>query len=222
MTLPIHAVLFDLDGTLLDTAPDLLQALNRLRQKFNLSPLPLHVMHALTSSGSKAMVKHALNIDENNKDFAELRNEFLADYEKNIAHGTVFYPEMENVLLYLDQKKIPWGIVTNKLTKHTKALLQTLQFEQRPACVICGDTLPQSKPHPAPILYACELLQKKPENCLYVGDAATDVAASKAAGTRSLVALYGYTGSDDPFSWQADGYIRHPTEILDWLRTVSG
>ncbi|MBV9575899.1 MAG: HAD-IA family hydrolase [Gammaproteobacteria bacterium] len=218
MTHAINAVLFDLDGTLLDTALDLLQALNRLRQKFALSPLPMSALRPLVSLGSKAMIKYAFEIEEHEQQFDPLRKEFLTYYEENIVATTVFFPQIEKVLLQLDEQNIPWGIVTNKPIKYTKKILQQLQFEKRPACTICGDTLATYKPDPAPILYACQLLKISPENCLYVGDAATDVIASKAAGTKSLVALYGYINSHaEALTWEADGYINEPLELIDWL-----
>lgn len=218
MTQLIHTVLFDLDGTLLDTAPDLLQALNRLRIKHTLAPLPMSVFRPLVNLGSKAMIKYAFDITEYDPSFDSLRKEFLTYYEENIADTTVFFPHIEKVLLHLDAQQIPWGIVTNKPARFTQELLQLLHFTHRPACTISGDTLPTYKPDPAPILHACHLLKTKPENCMYIGDAATDVAASKAAGTKSLIALYGYISShEDAFTWQADGYIYEPLEILDWL-----
>jgi 2-phosphoglycolate phosphatase len=216
---PIQAVLFDLDGTLLDTAPDLLAALNRVRQEHNMPALPLPILRSIANQGSKAMVKLAFGIDENHPNLGALRQQFLAYYEENIASATRFFPQVEAVLEHLDAQNIPWGIVTNKLTRHTTVLLEALNYTHRPGCVICGDSLATFKPDPAPILHACELLKQTPENCIYVGDAATDVLASKAAGTPSLVALYGYIHeSEDPLSWQADGYINEPSEIIGWLK----
>lgn len=214
----IRFVLFDLDGTLLDTAPDLIFALNRLRNERGLPDLPLATVRPLATLGSKAMIKFALEIDENHPQFNPLREQFFTLYENHIADSTRFFPNMENVLTQLDQQQIPWGIVTNKLTRHTLQLLKTLGLDHRPACVVCGDTLPTYKPDPAPILYACQLLKANPKQCIYIGDAATDVLASKAAGTNSLVALYGYINKEDnPLNWQADGYINNPEEIMNWI-----
>lgn len=214
----IKAVLFDLDGTLLDTVPDLVYALNRLRLENDLPEMPLEKIKPLVSLGSRAMVREALSISETDSRFSQLREHFLALYEHHLADSTRFFPNIERVLEHLDQNGIHWGIVTNKLTRHTLALLKALQFDHRPGCIICGDSLPTYKPDPEPIRYACELLNQPPNACLYVGDAATDVIASKAAGTRSLVALYGYIHAhEDPFSWNADGYIKQPVEIIDWL-----
>ncbi len=214
----IRAVLFDLDGTLLDTAPDLIFALNRLREEHDLPALDAAIIKPLAGLGSKFMIKQAFNIDDKDPAYPSLREQFLAFYQQHLVDSTQFFPQVETVLTHLDQQGIPWGIVTNKLTRHTQALLHALNLSHRPACVICGDSLATIKPDPAPILYACRLLKQDPLNCVYVGDTHSDVKASKAAGTKSLVALYGYRQADeDPYSWQADGYIQNPTEIIDWL-----
>lgn len=215
----IQAVLFDLDGTLLDTVPDLVYALNRLRQEYSMADLPVSAIRPMASLGSKAMIKLALGMDENHPEYKSLREYFLALYTKHLADTTNFFPQMEMVLEHLDASRIPWGIVTNKLTRHTEPLLKALQIDHRPACLVCGDSLSTFKPDPAPILHACQLLKYAPQDCLYVGDALTDVTASKAAGTKSLVALYGYIGPDeDPYTWNADGYVREPIEIIEWLK----
>lgn len=217
----IHAVLFDLDGTLLDTAPDLVYALNRLRNEHNLPDLPLSTFRPMISLGSIPMIKYSLGIEENHPNFNNLRKQFFDLYQEHIADSTQFFPEVEKVLTYLDDEHIPWGIVTNKLTRHTSQILKALRFDHRPICVICGDSLATYKPDPAPILYACQTLKQDPKNCLYVGDSLTDVTASKAAGTKSLVALYGYIGlEENPQTWPADGYIQRPIEIIEWLQKV--
>jgi phosphoglycolate phosphatase len=125
---------------------------------------------------------------------------------------------MEVILNYLEGHAIPWGIVTNKPTHLTTALLLALQIEQRLACLVCGDTLSVFKPDPQPLIYACQLLKQNPQDCLYVGDSATDVIAGKAAGIKTIVALYGYINKEeDPYSWQADGYIKEPNDMLQFL-----
>lgn len=214
----INAVLFDLDGTLLDTAPDLVYALNRLREQHHLPKLPSSAIRPMISLGSKIIVKKLLGIDETHPDFMSVREQFFELYQQHIADSTQFFPQIENVLTHLETQRIPWGIVTNKLTRHTVELLKALRIDHRPLCIICGDTLSTYKPHPEPILHACRLLKTQPQHCLFVGDSLTDVTASKAAGTQSLVALYGYIGiEDDPYTWQADGYIQKPIEIINWL-----
>jgi 2-phosphoglycolate phosphatase len=219
MKQPIRAVLFDLDGTLLDTAPDLVFALNLLRKEQQLPDLGLAEIRAIASLGAKAMLKHAFNLDENHQQFPIMRDKFMSLYQQHIVNSTRLFPGMEQVLAHLDEQHIPWGIVTNKLTQHAASLLTALALQPRLACLVAGDTLAQIKPHPAPILHACQQLGRKPEECVYIGDAATDIQASKAAGTKSLVALYGYLLADDqPLTWDADGYLQQPTDIIDWLK----
>lgn len=213
----INAVLFDLDGTLLDTAKDIVYTLNLLRKDFGLAAISLAEIRSAVGLGSKEMLRQALHIEETHPDFGKLRNKFFDLYHQHLADHTQFFPQMENVLTELEQRGIDWGIVTNKLTRHTHSLLKALQFETRVECVVCGDTLAKNKPDPLPITYACNLLKQAPANCLYIGDTITDVMASKAAGTRSIVALYGYIDDSDPYAWEADGYIHQPLDILKWL-----
>jgi N-acetyl-D-muramate 6-phosphate phosphatase len=213
-----QAVLFDLDGTLLDTAPDLLSALNQLRSEFKLAPMSLADIRPTISQGSKKMVKHVLGIDETHADFLSLREYFLQIYDKQLADRTQLFPEIETILSHLEQNQIKWGIVTNKLTRQTLPLLKALNLSERTGCLICGDTLPTYKPHPEPILQACQLLQADPSRSLYVGDAITDIVAAKAAGTKAIAALYGYIGDhEDPYTWEADGYLKQPIDLMAWL-----
>ncbi len=215
----IRAVLFDLDGTLVDTAPDLLGVINQLRKEHHLSPLDLASFRAIVSFGSKKMIKQAFAMDEDHPKFDYLRQRFFNLYQQHLADATQLFPTMDQVLTFLEENNIPWGIVTNKLTRHTTALLKALRLDHRPSCVVCGDSLPKYKPDPEPILHACKLIKHPPNSCVYMGDSQTDVIASKAAGTTTLVALYGYLSQEDnPLAWQADGYINAPLEILDWLK----
>lgn len=214
----IQAVLFDLDGTLVDTAPDLLYALNKLRAERQLPPLPLDKLRAITSLGAKAMMELAFDFKESTEHFAYLKERFLNFYLEHIADATQLFPQMDTVLKHLEDNGLPWGVVTNKSTLPTNQLLKALKLDDRAACIVCGDTLSTCKPDPAPIIHACDIIQQKPADCLYVGDAITDVTASKKAGTKSLVALYGYIHhDDDPRTWRADGYINKPIELIDWL-----
>lgn len=211
------AILFDLDGTLLDTAPDLGMTLNCLRQEHGLAPLSFNVIRPIANLGSKALLKLAFDLDESHPKFETIRQQFFELYQQHLANHTQFFPGIDKVLSYIESRSIPWGIVTNKLTRHTHPLLAALDFKHHPGCIICGDTLPTHKPDPGPILHACELLNADPASSCYIGDAHTDVMASKAAGTQSLVALYGYINTEDPYSWQADEYFSHPIDILEWL-----
>lgn len=214
----IKTILFDLDGTLLDTADDLTYALNQVRILQGMSTLSKDIIRPMINFGSRRMLKVALQLDEDDQNFAFLREKFLFYYEKHIADRTQLFPGIEPLLQYLQEAKMPWGIVTNKLTRYTHLVLEALNFKTPTGCVVCGDTLMRAKPHPDPILHACQLLNANPKECLYVGDAKTDVLASRAAGTSSLVALYGYIDhAEDPKIWGADGYISSPHEIIDWL-----
>lgn len=214
----VTTVLFDLDGTLLDTAPDMALALNNLRSKHGMPALPLDEIRPYVGYGSKALLKLGFNIDDNHASYPELLNGFFTAYDECLALTTALFPGMPAVLAHLENSRIPWGIVTNKPARFTDAILKALGLDQRCACVISGDTLVNRKPHPEPILHACKLLQCSPATTLYVGDTLTDVQASKAAGTSALVALYGYIkAEEDPFSWDADGYINTADEIIRWL-----
>ena len=219
---PIQTVLFDLDGTLLDTAPDLAYALNVLRRAHEMPELPLQTIKPSVGDGSKTMLKLAFDIDENHANYKILLDAFLNTYDTCLARETALFPGMEQVLSFLEEKKIPWGIVTNKPARFTHGILDALNLSRRTKCVVSGDSLNERKPHPAPILHACQLLEAKPETTIYVGDARTDMMASKAAGARFIAALYGYiSAEEDPYSWQADGYIKSPLEIMQWVNQSS-
>jgi phosphoglycolate phosphatase len=214
----IQSVLFDLDGTLLDTAPELAAALNTLRSQHGQAPLPLASIRAVISQGSQGLIRLGFGISENDQQFMPLRQQLLALYAQNLGNNTPLFPGIAELLAVLEEQRIPWGIVTNKLTEHTQPLLQKLQLAQRTICVVSGDTLAYSKPHPAPLLYACELLQSEPKRCIYLGDAQQDVLAGNAASMTTLIAAYGYLSPDDqPEAWSAAGIIQHPQELLNWL-----
>jgi phosphoglycolate phosphatase len=212
------AVLFDADGTLLDTAPDLLYAFNCLLKKYGFGEISIEVLRPFINLGVKSLLKKIFGLSEEDESLPRLKEELITLYEKNIAASTTFFPDIAEVLKQLSQRRIPWGIVTNKYLRHINAILDLLQPPHRPVCIIAGDSLPVFKPDPLPILHACALLKRPPTDCLYVGDAVTDVMASKGAGTKTIVALYGYIPThEDPLAWQADGYITQPIELLKWL-----
>lgn len=218
MTIAYAAILFDLDGTILDTATDLLFALNHLRHEHHLPPWPLSMMRHLVSEGAKRMLEAALEIDANHPAYQGLHERFLTIYEAHLADTTQLFPGMENILDYLENKQIPWGIVTNKRTKQTMRLLSALRLDHRPQCVVCGDTLSTCKPDAKPVLHACQLLKQIPSECLFIGDSIHDIIAGKRAGTKTLAALYGYINQqDDPALWGADGYLVTPHDIMKWL-----
>lgn len=211
----IKTILFDLDGTLADTAQDLCYALNILCDKYhNSSPSEAEVS-ACVSRGSQAMIKLAFPevVDDETK-LNQMWDEFLSIYGDNIMIHTKLYKDMDIVLDQLEQQQLPWGIVTNKNTYLTKRLLACLKLDKRAACVVCGDTLAVRKPSPQPILHACELINSNPKHTVYIGDSIIDIKAGNQAGTYTLIAGYGYlTDTDEPTQWQADGYVHCPVDI---------
>ncbi len=221
MTVSPHntaCVLLDLDGTLLDTAPDMARALNRLRLEQAAPALPLAHLRPVVSHGSLGLIGVGFGFTPENPDFAALKQRFLALYAGDLASETTLFPGMEEALSGLEAQNIPWGIVTNKPGWLTEPLLKTLQLWERAACVISGDTTTHAKPHPEPLLHACRLLNIPPKHCVYVGDAQRDIQAGQRAGMATLVASYGYMHHDEcPQDWGANGLINTPLELLDWL-----
>ncbi|MDM8568747.1 phosphoglycolate phosphatase [Thiotrichales bacterium HSG1] len=212
-----NTILFDLDGTLLDTAPDLAYALNQVLTEQQQKPLPFEQIRPWVSHGGRTMIKNGFVGCEIDIDFIHQR--FLAIYSSHIADKSVFFPDMEAVLTDLESQGLQWGIVTNKPAWLTEPLLKKLNLANRSACNVSGDTLAQNKPHPAPLLYACKLLNTTPESCVYVGDAERDVEAGKRAGMKTLIAAYGYIGTDDkPEQWGANYILQKPMDLLTWLR----
>ena len=211
------AVLFDLDGTLIDTAPDMIAALNLLCGQEGLDPLPYATARTQVSHGSSGLVSLAFPTVAGEA-FERLRERFLALYYDRIAVDTQLFEGCEAVLQALETQGKPWGIVTNKPAFLTTPLVEALALATRAGCVVSGDTLPQRKPHPAPLLHAAGLIGIDPLRCLYVGDAQRDIQSARAAGMTVLIARYGYLGpTDDPASWAADGEIASPLGLLDWL-----
>jgi phosphoglycolate phosphatase len=213
----VRGVLLDLDGTLLDTAPDMAAALNRLRAENGRAALDPGVIRPHVSHGAAALVRLGFP-DVSEDEFQRLRERFLLVYASDIARATTVFPGFEAVLVALEAARVPWGVVTNKQTSLTTPLLEHMRLTQRAACVVCGDTVGQRKPHPAPLLHAAGLLGLEPRECVYVGDAERDVQAGRAAGMHTLIALFGYLGEHDrPELWQADALIQEPGELLGWL-----
>ena len=212
------AILFDLDGTLVDTAPDLAFALNTLLEQEGYSALPYEDIRPVASHGSPGLLSLGFGISTKDQNFPILQKRFLQLYQDNIARETALFEGMEEVLSTLEKANITWGIVTNKPAFLTEPLLEQLNLAHRAGCIVSADTTPFSKPHPAPMLHACELIQLAPEHCLYIGDAQRDIEAGKNANMQTVAALYGYLSEqDDPDSWLADSIIRHPHDILKWL-----
>ena len=214
----IRAVLFDLDGTLIDTAPDLGHALNLQRARYGLPPLADDIIRPQASHGARGLLGIGFDLQPEDARFAHMREEFLLLYADNICRHSRPFPGIIELLAELDARQLKWGVVTNKPARFTEPLMSVLDLAERAACIVSGDTCPQCKPHPAPMLAAAELCGASPAQCLYLGDAERDIQAATAAAMPALVAAWGYIdSSDQPDTWGARGQIRHPAETLDYL-----
>lgn len=214
----LKAALFDLDGTLLDTAPDLAFALNSLLKDNHRPILPFEVIRPHVGRGGKSLVKLGFEIDENHPEFYALWQNLLTLYSEHICDQTKIFPGIEQVLNYLAKKDLPWGIVTNKPGWLTELLLKKIGLFNQTNCIVSGDTLAKRKPDPEPLWYACKLLQCAAFESIYIGDAECDIQAAKRAGMATVAALYGYIGeSDDPETWGADKMAHSADEILTYI-----
>jgi phosphoglycolate phosphatase len=221
-SLPLRTVLFDLDGTLADTAPDLAYALNQVLVEQGRSPLPFDTIRPVVSHGGIALTRLGFGLEPEHPDFPPLHQRLLAIYSDNIARHTRLFPGMETLLAGIEQRGMNWGVVTNKPARLTEPLMNALGLSQRAACIVSGDTCNNRKPHPEPILYGCHLAGSEAAQCLYVGDAQRDIEAGLRAGLRTVVALFGYIGEDDhPEEWQADALLNTPREIEDWIAEIT-
>lgn len=214
---PSRAVLFDLDGTLADTAPDLAAALNRLRADQGLEPLALETVRPFASAGARGLLHVGFGIKPGEGEYASLREAFLEYYAERPCDETRLFAGMAELLEELGRRSIAWGVVTNKATRFTERILSTLGLA--PACVVCGDTTPHLKPHPAPMLYAAEQLALLPQECLYLGDDLRDIQAALAAGMRAVAVEWGYHHPEQggPATWQAEAVIAQPGDLLRLL-----
>ncbi|MEO8298638.1 MAG: phosphoglycolate phosphatase [Burkholderiales bacterium] len=214
----LKAVLFDLDGTLVDSAPDLAAAGNTLRESRGLPPLPAAQFRPMTSQGARGMVGIALGLTPDNPDFEAAKADFLASYAQRLTALTDVFTAMKPVIDRLDEAGFPWGIVTNKASRFTDPIVAALGLAERAQVVISGDTTPHAKPHPAPLLEAARRLGLPPSACLYAGDDLRDVQAGQAAGMQTVAVAWGYLGQDEPIDqWGADHCIEHPHELLNLL-----
>ena len=218
MNPPITTVLFDLDGTLADTAPDLACALNTLLREEGRPPLPFERIRPVVSYGSPALLRLGFGLKPQDPNYAQLRERLLAHYACDLCRETRLFPGTAQLLAELHRRGMSWGIVTNKPAFLTEPLIQQLTLAHPPVCIISGDTTANKKPHPEPMLLACQLAASAPAECVYVGDAVRDVEAGKQAGMRTLVALYGYIDENEaPHTWGADAMIDKPLDVLTWL-----
>jgi N-acetyl-D-muramate 6-phosphate phosphatase len=215
-----RAVLFDLDGTLLDTAPDMAGALNELRHEKRIGPIPFKNIRPLVSQGATALVRLAFP-EADAAAFAALHVRFLEIYRGRLALETRPFEGVLDALARLDSNGVAWGIVTNKPGWLTEPLLQKLALRDRARVIVSGDTLAERKPHPAPLLYAANELGVEPALCIYIGDAERDVLAAQAAGMKVFVALFGYIPADgQPRDWPASGWLASPQEMLELLASI--
>ena len=213
---PYKGIFFDLDGTLADTAPDLVSAANQLLVARKLSPKPYVELRPRASAGARGLISGAFGIDPDHPEFIVLRDEFFTNYEKALLVDSVIFDGVDHLLDQLDQAKLPWGIVTNKSERFTNPLTDLMGLRQRAISTVSGDTTPYSKPHPEPILHAARIANIDPSKSVYVGDDIRDIVAGKAAGMQTIAAAYGYCGCDEPpEAWGADYLVRHPLELLE-------
>ena len=216
-SLPVpRAVLFDLDGTLADTAPDLANAVNKMRQDRGLPLTPYELLRPMASAGARGLIEVAFGIQPGDADFEPMRTEFLANYEAQIADQTVLFEDVVALLAKIESNDQHWGIVTNKPLRYTDVLLPLIGLDHA-ACSISGDTTPHAKPHPEPLFEAARRLQLAPEQCWYVGDDLRDIQAGKAAGMPTIAAGWGYCGMSEPTNWDADFIAGSPREIIELL-----
>ncbi|MEW6589729.1 MAG: HAD-IA family hydrolase [Pseudomonadota bacterium] len=214
----IRAVLFDLDGTLVDTAPDLGHALNLQRTRHGLAPLPDELIRPQASHGARGLLGLGFGVQPDDAKFPAMREEFLELYAANICRHSRPFDGILELLAAIEARGLKWGVVTNKPARFTEPLMSLLDLAERAACIVSGDTCPQPKPHPAPMLAAAELCGAGPGACLYLGDAERDIEAARAAGMPALVAAWGYLdATDTPHTWGALAEIRHPLDTLAHL-----
>lgn len=219
MKIQARAVLFDLDGTLVDSAADIARALNTLLEETGRAALPLETVRPEVSNGSAALIRLAFDLEPGQPGFDALCMRLLSCYAQLPMRESTLFSGILSLLQQLEAEQRPWGIVTNKITRLTWPVLRALNLEARAACVVCGDTTAHCKPHPAPLLHACELLACEPAEAVYVGDAERDIQAGKAAGMgATIVALYGYASDEEQVQqWGADACVQSPQELFGVL-----
>lgn len=217
----VDAVLFDLDGTVADSAPDLAGAANEQRALHGLAPLPFERLRPVGGSGARGMVGVAFGLKPGDEGYDALRTEFLSIYERRLLQSTAIFAHMHEVLDALERSALPWGIVTNKALRMAEPLLAGLNLRQRAAVLIGGDSTPYTKPHPEPLLEAARRLQLAPQRCAYIGDDHRDMQAGRAAGMAVAAAAWGYLGESTPIAqWGADAIVHDARTLLNWLEVA--
>ncbi|MDO9232782.1 MAG: HAD-IA family hydrolase [Methylotenera sp.] len=208
-------ILFDLDGTLVDTAHDLAYALNLQRERHGLDALPFDIIRPYASHGSKGLLAIGFDLSPEHASFSAMREEYLALYDEVLTRQPILFDGIAELLAQLDERQVRWGVVTNKPRRFTQPLIQNIGLITRAACVVSGDDATRPKPYPDTLLLACAQTEVNPEMCWYVGDAERDIQAGMAAGMQTAVALYGYLDvTDRPAEWGADAFVNVPLDIL--------
>ena len=213
----IRAVLFDLDGTLIDSAPDLAAAADKMRLDRGLESLPYEKYRPMAGAGARGMLGVAFDMTPEHPNFVAWREEFFFNYDMCLTQRTKAFVGVEELLATLSMRGLVWGIVTNKSMRFTDALVRQMPILHDAAVVISGDTTAHAKPHPEPMFEAARRLKTATQHCVYVGDDKRDIDAGKAAGMPSLAATWGYMGSHDVSSWHADAWLKEPDCVLEWL-----
>jgi 2-phosphoglycolate phosphatase len=215
----VRAVLFDLDGTLIDSAPDLGAAADKMRVDRGMAGLPLERYRPMAGAGARGMLGIAFGITPDDPGYPAMREEFFVNYENCMTQRTYTFDGIPDLIAKLRERGLPWGVVTNKSMRFTRPLTQSMSLFATAAAVVGGDSTPHAKPHPAPLLEAARLLNQEPGHCIYVGDDERDVAAGLAAGMVTVAATYGYLGSNaDTLRWGAHAHIHSPLELLSLLK----
>lgn len=216
-----EAVFFDLDGTLADTAPDLIGTLHRLQAERGLPGTPFEQLRPMVSNGVRGLLGIGFGLTPDMADYPPLAKRFLDLYADALCVETQLFAGMPELLDALDTHGIAWGVVTNKAERFARPIIETLGLAQRSRCIVGGDTAARAKPHPDPLLHACQVSGTNPLDCLYVGDDIRDITAGRAAGMKTVAAAYGYLGNGVSIqAWEADVIIQHPLEILPLLSTT--
>ncbi len=211
-------ILLDLDGTLVDTAPDLGLALNMQRERHGMPSLPQVKIRPYASHGSKGLLSVGFGLTPQDAKFSAMREEYLDLYDQVFTRSPILFAGVVELLTAIESKGLRWGVVTNKPRRFTEPLLKAIHLDQRAACVISGDDASRAKPHPDTLLMACAQTATEPSDCVYMGDAERDIQAGKAAGMRTVLALYGYIdATDKPHEWGADAAINEPMELLSLI-----